>query len=110
VDPEALAMAEVARRARRGRLAVAAPILVAGLALGVAGYVVLREAFFATIHGHVPYLTGALSILPALTLAWSAATAAGRALVRWRAPRWAEEVGAMHGVPRESLAQLASML
>ena len=103
-------MVEVARRARRVRIAVAAPILVAGLALGIAGYVVLREVFFATIHGHVPYVTGALSILPALTLAWNVASASGRALVGWRAPRWAEEVGAIHGVPGESLAQLARMV
>jgi hypothetical protein len=110
MDPEALAMAEIARRAKAVRVGAAAPILLAGMALGVAGYLALRERFLAAIGAHSPYLTGVLSMLPALTVAWTLAAAAGRALIRRRAPSWVDEMSRAHGIPRETLAQFARIL
>jgi hypothetical protein len=110
VDPETHAMAELARRAKFVRMAVALPLLLTGLALGVVGYWVLRAVFFATVGWQVPYVTGVLTIFPALAISWKAAAAGGRALVTWRAPAWADDIGRTYGVPAHTLAHFARML
>jgi hypothetical protein len=131
MDRETLAMVEIARRAKTVRVAASVPILVAGIALGVAGYLALRGLLFAPIGAHSPYVAGVLSMLPAttttstlaaacvlgvltmlpaMTIAWKLAVVAGRALVRQHTPSWVDEMSRAHGIPRETLAQFARIV
>jgi hypothetical protein len=109
-DDEALALGELARRARRTRLAVSLPMLVAAIVAGVALYVALRALFIDTLGGHVPYLTGALSMAPPIAVAWSLALRVSRRLVEIRSPSWIAELSARHQVAREMLEDLARSL
>jgi hypothetical protein len=109
-DAEARALAEVGRRARVARISAGVPILVAGLVLGIAGYLALRELFFESIGVHSPYVTGVLSVLPAMSLAWKLGVGLGRVAVARLSPAWVAELSAAHGVPRETLEQFARMV
>ncbi len=97
-DPESAALTEVGRRARTTRVSVGVPVLVLGIALGIAGYFALRALFFESIGAHSPYVTGVLSMLPAMTLAWWLGAELGRLVVVLRSPAWIAELSASHGV------------
>ena len=109
-DPEALALAAIARRTKRVRLLVGMPLLLAGFVLGVWGYLAVRGLLLSTIGVNAPLLTGPLVVMPFVTLGWRVAVGAGRAVVRRLAPGWAEELGRQHGVTTELLEELARTL
>ncbi len=89
-DPEAAAIAEISRRARRLRAVFHVPLLLLGIAGGGFLYIVLRDVQFATRGAHMPWLTATLSFFPmfggSLYVAPRVANFFVRhALVRWRA-------------------------
>ena len=85
-DPELAAARELHVRADRTHKLVLVPSIVVGLAAGVAGYLVVREACFATIGAHQPYVSGLIGMLPPFILAFRAARGIADALVRRAMP------------------------
>jgi hypothetical protein len=102
-DPEVLALGVLGRRATRVRIAIALPTLLGGLAFGLAAYMFVRGALFGSLGANSPYVTGAVTVLPAFALSWRIAATLSRAVVRWRAPAWVAEVALRHGVARDAL-------
>ena len=109
-DHEALAFAEIARRARRVRLVIGVPAILGGIVLGGAAYFGLREVFFSMIGAHSPYVTGILSTFPVLLLAWKVATSAARGLIAQRTGAWVAELSKQHQVAPEPLEEFARAL
>jgi hypothetical protein len=102
-DPELRALGVLGRRASRVRVAVALPMLLAGLAFGLAAYMFVRGALFGAVGAHSAYVTGAVTVLPAFGVAWRVATRLSRAIVRWRGDAWVAELALEHGVAEGSL-------
>jgi hypothetical protein len=97
-DHEAIAIAELGSRARHARQKIYVPVLLAGMGVGVGGYVLLREVLLSSVGGHMPWLTAALTLAPAFLggirlAAWLADTVVARRLPGWRA-----ELARAHGL------------
>src|SRR5690348_14633045 len=97
-DPEVLALGALGRRATRVRVAVAVPMFLGGIVFGLTLYMFVRGALFGSIGAHSPYVTGAVTVLPAFALSWRVASWLSRAIVRSRAPAWVAEAATQHGV------------
>jgi hypothetical protein len=103
-DAELVCATELHRRADRIRRVILVPGLLSGIALGVVGYLALRELFFATLRAHQPYVTGLLTILPAFVGSLRAARWISDTVVGARVDGWSNELAKQHGVSAEALA------
>jgi hypothetical protein len=97
-DAELICATELHRRADRIRRLILAPSLIAGIGLGVFGYLALRELFFMSIHAHQPYVTGLLTMLPAFVGSLRAARWCSDAIVRARVDGWTTELAREHQI------------
>lgn len=105
IDGEAIAIAALGRRAQRLRRAIHVPVLLVGIGLGIAAYVMLREILLARFGGHVPYLTGALTFGPMFALAVRVAPRLGNAAAARALPRWRAELARRYGLDEAVLAE-----
>jgi hypothetical protein len=110
IDGEAAAIEELGRRARRLRHAVHVPVLLAGVFLGVVAYLLLREAILAYLGGHIPWLTGALTVGPIFALAFRIAPRLGDALAARALPKWRADVARRYGLDEAALAETTQFL
>lgn len=106
-DAELAAARELHRRSDRVRKAVLVPTILLGIGAGVAGYLGVRELFFAAIGAHQPVVTGVMGMLPPVLASFWIARRTGDALVRRASPAWREELARAHGVSHEALAEHA---
>jgi hypothetical protein len=104
-DHEALAIVELGRRARRVRQAIYVPAILLAIVGGVGGYLLLREVLLASIGGHVPFLTAALTLTPAFMGGIRLAGALADAVVARRIPGWRSELARAHGLDEKLLAE-----
>ncbi len=109
-DPEAAAIEELGRRAGRVRMLFIVPTLLVGIGVGVALYVLLRELQFALVHGHIPYVTGAVAFFPTFGGAMRLGPRLGDAAVRRRLPAWREELAQREGLDAAQLAETTKLL
>jgi hypothetical protein len=110
LDAEAAAIAELGRRARLLRNAVHVPMLLAGIAVGVAAYVAIRALMLASLGAHVPWITGALTVGPIFALAFRLAPRVGDALAARALPRWRADVARRYGLDEAALAETTQFL
>src|SRR5262245_50314260 len=110
IDGEAAAIEELGRRARALRHAVHVPVLVAGIVLGVAAYVALRELMLAYLGAHIPWITGVLTVAPIFVLAFRVAPRLGDALAARALPRWRTEIARRYGLDEATLAETTQFL
>jgi hypothetical protein len=99
-DEEAIALARLAGKARRMRRLVSVPILVAGLVVGAALYLLLRDRLFAGIDARAPYITALVAVLPIVVAAQTLAAYVSRACTRARSGAWIAEIAAEPGGSR----------
>lgn len=110
VDAEAVAVAELGRRARRLRHAAHVPVLLLGLAVGVALYVVVREVSLTNLGVNIPWIVGPLTIGPVFVLAFRLAPRLGNALAARALPKWRAEMAQRHGLDEGALAEMTQFL
>ena len=99
-DEEAIALARLAAKARRMRRMVSAWILGAGLLLGAAAYLFLRDRMFAGIDARAPYLTALVAVLPVVVAAQTLAAYVSRKATLARSGAWIAEIAAEPGASR----------
>ena len=110
LDPEAVAIATLGTRARRLRGTVHVVVLLTGLAAAVALYFGLREFFFSVFHAHSPWVTGLLSIAPALRLTLRVAPWAANGLANRMLPTWRKELATRHGLDAALLEETTQFI
>ena len=108
-DVELACARTIHRRAEAIRRAVTVPCVLGGLALGVAGYFALREAFFATLGAHQPYVTGTLALLPPFALSFKVAQKVSDAMIRGRVRTWVRDLAREHQLSVEALTEHAEI-
>lgn len=109
-DAEALAARELAARASKLRKRIYVPHLVVGIALGIVGYLVLREAQLRSYGMHVPYVTAGMSFAPCFLGAVWLGRRAADAAVRLKMRKWCDELIARHRLAPGTLDDYASFL
>jgi hypothetical protein len=110
LDPEAVAIAAISRRAGRVRAAVVVPLLLAGIGSGAVLYVVLRQLQFEATGAHIPWLTGTVSFAPTFGGAfWLAPRLAGR-ILRPLLERWRAELATAHGLDLGAFTEITRLL
>jgi hypothetical protein len=109
-EDESAALRELGRRRSRLRAVVIVVALVAGVALGLGGCVLLTELQFVLL-GRAWLL---VSIPVGFFPPWIASGIVGLRIARWavrqRADAWISEVAAIHKVPRDAIAEDALLL
>ncbi|MFO0615634.1 MAG: hypothetical protein U0414_23775 [Polyangiaceae bacterium] len=100
---------EIGARAKRLRALVVAVLVVFGVAIGAAGYALLRAYFLARSGMSSPIAAGTLSLLPALAGSLFLARWVGPRVVSLRKPAWVAEVARRHGVDPAELEELTSL-
>jgi hypothetical protein len=98
-DEEVVALARLVARAQRVRRLIALPILVGGVVLASAFYLVLRSVLFAGIDARAPYLIVLVTWLPTVVGAQALAAFAGRRAVARRSAAWIAEITPRGGSP-----------
>ncbi|MBS2011407.1 MAG: hypothetical protein JST00_00735 [Deltaproteobacteria bacterium] len=109
-DLEAIAIAELGRRAGRARAVFIVSVLVVGIGAGVVLYLALRELQLAMLGAHIPYLTGALTMFPAFGGAMRLGPRLADAYLAKRLPTWREELAKAHGLDLASLEETTKLL
>jgi len=80
---------------------VSVPILVSGLLVGAALYMLLRDRMFAGIDARAPYITALVAVLPIVVAAQTLAAFVARKVARARATSaWIAEIAAEPGASR----------
>jgi hypothetical protein len=110
IDAEAAAVAELSRRARLLRQAVHLPVLLAGIALGVALYFAVREAILAALGAHIPWLTGAITVGPVFALAFWLAPRIGDLVAARTLPAWRAALARKYGLDEQAFAETTQFL
>ena len=109
MDAEEAAIGELSRRIGRWRMGIVSAGVVAGVVVGIVGYWWFREVQVGANGAHAPWLTGAATFgagLAVMGIAWLLA----RLVVRARRKAWVEEIAARHGVPAETLDDVADAI
>ena len=109
VDGEAVAIAELARRAKQVRTRILVPGILGSLLAGVGLALVIREAQLIVIHAHFPYAT-ALMVAPAVAWAMRRSAKLADRAIALRAPAWRTELAEQHGLDLGSLTELTEFL
>jgi hypothetical protein len=110
VDSSEAAAAELGRRARRLRGTVGGALAFVGLFVGGTAYVVLRSFFLERFGMSSPVAVATLTVLPSLFLALRLARPVTVGLLEARRTRWVDDLAARHGIAREHVEELASVL
>jgi hypothetical protein len=108
-DREAEALKDLGRRVSRARSWVAGLSVSAGLAIGVAAYIKLRQLQLDLVGVHRPYITGAVTVGVAFAMSGLAAKWIGRLVVRLRSPAWIEAVRTRYEVAPDPLREFLGM-
>jgi len=103
LDNEDLALQALARKATRIRMTVGGVAIVAGLAVGLAAYWVLRAASYDVLGFNNPAATGIGALGIPCGVALLLARAISRLFIRARQEAWSAELAQQHGVPADRL-------
>ena len=112
-DGERAALAELARRRFRIKLAVMSVAVVAGIVGGVAAYWIsigLQPPANPYISHHGPDVIGAVALIVPFLIAMAIGRLIAVRLVRARTPALTIAVAQQHGLPVERLAETARLL
>ena len=110
IDPEATAIAELNRRARRLRAMIHVPTLLVGIVLGGVLYGVLRDWQFETRGAHIPWLTGVMSFVPTFGGSFWLAPRLADAVARPALARWRAELTKKYDLDPAEFAELTRLL
>jgi hypothetical protein len=103
LDGEDLALRALARNATRIRMTIGGVAIIAGLAVGLLAYWVLRAVSFDVL-GVNPYpVTAAVAYGIPCGMALLLARVISRLLIRARQEAWIAELAQQHGVPADRL-------
>ncbi len=108
-DNEELALREFGRRVVRVRGAIAGACAFFGIALGMTGYMLLRQIQLDSNGVHVPMLTGALGFAPPFAIMFALAGWLGKKAVRSRKTPWIAELAQKHKVSESRLDEFLTM-
>jgi hypothetical protein len=109
-DGEALAIAEIGRRAQRTRKIIIVPFLAVGVACSVVLYVLLREWQFAANGAHIPWLTGVLSFTPSFGGSLMLAPRLANSVVALMLPRWRSALAREHGLDEAAFEETTRLV
>jgi hypothetical protein len=92
------------------RQGVHIPVLLLGVATGVAMYLIVRHALLEYLGAHVPWITGALTVGPIFVLAFRLAPRVSDALAARALPRWRASLARRYGLDADALAETTKFL
>jgi len=108
-DREGIALQDLGQRRTRLRTRILFVFLIAGAALGVPGYVVMREIQFA-LAGFAFFRLSAVGFAAPIFATGAVGLAVARRVVRARTGAWLDELARQYQVKRERLAEVTELV
>lgn len=109
-DREGLALIDLGQRRTRLRSRILFVFLIAGAALGVPGYMIVREIQFAMAGVAFPKLSAAIGFFVPFAGCGAAGLAVARRMLRLRMNAWLDDVSRHYKVKRERLTEVTDLL